>query len=211
MVVGKSVTYQASDMCHSPANQTAQQWFRSPGYIHTVLLDHLVPDTRYYYQYGNDQAGWSELASFHAAPAHPRTVRFVAFGDQDIVEASVNTSNYVYKEAVERDLDFVMHFGDLGYALGNAWRWDAWGTIISRGASQVPYMVTVGNHGEWVCEASVGASQQRMSARVREWDKDRGEGVNGDCVRGLESEKVTSGYVGRIFFRKYVFTFLFLL
>ena len=68
---------------------------------------------------------------------------------QDIVDASYNTSRFVSYEATQRDLDFVLHFGDLGYALGSAWKWDAWGTMVADGASRVPYMVSMGNHGMW--------------------------------------------------------------
>lgn len=143
---GTSKTYTNADLCHDPANSTAQQWFRNPGFMHSVLLTGLVPDAVYYYQYGNDAAGWSPLFSFRAAPKTARGVRFVAYGDQDIVEPSVNTSRFVSMEATQRGLDFVVHFGDLGYALGNAWRWDAWGSLVADGASRVPYMVSVGNH-----------------------------------------------------------------
>ena len=47
---GTSDTYAAGDLCHSPANLTAQQWFRNPGYTHTVAMTGLVPDARYFYQ-----------------------------------------------------------------------------------------------------------------------------------------------------------------
>ena len=124
------------------------QWFRSPGFIHTVTLNKLVPNTRYYYQYGNDQVGWSKIVSFRSAPSSTRNVLFAAYGDHDIGEAAHNTSRLVLQEAMQNDLDFVVHFGDLGYSLGAAWIWDAWGTMVSDMASRVPYMVSVGNHGK---------------------------------------------------------------
>ena len=65
---------------------------------------------------------------------------------QDVVEASQNTSNYVFAQASTGTLDFVLHFGDFGYAMGKHWIWDKWGTMISPGASLVPYMVSPGNH-----------------------------------------------------------------
>ena len=123
------------------------QWFRDPGFVHSVPLNGLTPDTMYYYQYGGP-AGWSATFSFHTAPSKSRGVHFIAFGDQDISEAGRNTSRFVSQEAVNSSLDFVCHFGDLGYALGHGWVWDAWGSIVSDGASRVPYMVSVGNHGD---------------------------------------------------------------
>ena len=144
---GTSTTYHNSDLCHAPANQTAQQWFRDPGFLHTIKMTNLAPNMLYFYQYGNDVQGWSSVYSFRSAPATPRNVRFVAYGDQDLSDGARNTSRYVSYEATQRDLDFVVHFGDLGYSLGNSWRWDAWGTLIADGASRVPYMVSIGNHG----------------------------------------------------------------
>ena len=37
-VAGSSGTYRALDMCSAPANQTGQQLFIDPGYMHRVLL-----------------------------------------------------------------------------------------------------------------------------------------------------------------------------
>ena len=40
----------------------------------------------------------------------------------------------------------LLHPGDLGYAMGSAYIWDVWGTLVEPITSRVPYMVTVGNH-----------------------------------------------------------------
>jgi hypothetical protein len=39
-------------MCSAPANQTGQQLFIDPGYMHRVLLKGLKADTDYYYTFG---------------------------------------------------------------------------------------------------------------------------------------------------------------
>ena len=49
---GSSGTYHAADMCSAPANQSGQQLFIDPGYMHRVLLRGLLPDTDYYYRFG---------------------------------------------------------------------------------------------------------------------------------------------------------------
>jgi len=46
------------------------------------------------------------------------------------------------------DVDFVIHYGDLGYAKGAVFLWDAWMSMMSYVGSRVPYMVSIGNHGE---------------------------------------------------------------
>ena len=38
------------------------------------------------------------------------------------------------------------HFGDISYACGVSGTWDAWFDLIEPYASQVPYMITIGNH-----------------------------------------------------------------
>jgi len=52
---------------------------------------------------------------------------------------------------VVRDLDagydsFLLHPGDLGYAMSSGYIWDVWGMLVAPIAARVPYMVTVGNH-----------------------------------------------------------------
>ena len=101
---------------------------------------------RYVYRVGNDEHGWSDEHNFQSAPNTPRTVRFVGFGDQSIEQGGKNTSYYVKKEVEENGSEFTLHFGDLGYALGKAWVWDRWGSMVSPGAAIAPYMVSVGNH-----------------------------------------------------------------
>merc|ERR1712038_567390 len=85
--IGSSATYSAIDICEEAANIEAQNLFRDPGFTHTVEMNNLEPDTRYYYQVGNDEHGWSDIYTFRSAPNHSRSVRFVAFGDEDITEA----------------------------------------------------------------------------------------------------------------------------
>jgi hypothetical protein len=51
-VEGTSTTYSAQDLCGAPANSTEPGYFTSPGYLHTVVLDQLQPNTLYHYQVG---------------------------------------------------------------------------------------------------------------------------------------------------------------
>ena len=120
--------------------------FKISGFTHTLEMSDLEPDTKYHYQVGNEEHGWSDVFNFKSAPNNPRSVRFVAFGDQDISQAAYNTSFYVRKEIEENDSEFTLHFGDLGYAMSRGWVWDRWGSIVSPGAALAPYMVSVGKN-----------------------------------------------------------------
>ena len=41
---------------------------------------------------------------------------------------------------------FALHIGDLGYAMGHAAVWEAFGEQVAPIARQIPYMVAIGNH-----------------------------------------------------------------
>jgi hypothetical protein len=58
-MTGSSGTYYATDMCSAPANQTGQQLYINPGFMHRVLLSGLQADTDYYYMYGTPLHGFS--------------------------------------------------------------------------------------------------------------------------------------------------------
>eukprot|EP00042_Codosiga_hollandica_P051427 m.631135 g.631135 ORF g.631135 m.631135 type:complete len:480 (-) comp58283_c0_seq22:2372-3811(-) len=149
LVNGTTSTYAASNMCNAPANITAQVYFRSPGYIHRVLLSGLAYSTTYYYKFGNDIDGWSLTYSFTSKPP-PSTpdVSFIAYADMGIWSglASVSTAVNVNEDIETGLYDFVLHHGDISYAMGNAYVWEDYFRIIESYATRVPYMVGIGNH-----------------------------------------------------------------
>jgi hypothetical protein len=125
-VRGTSGTYASADMCHAPANETNQQSFIDPGWIHSVLLTHLLPDTDYYFSFGGAD-GVSEQRQFRSRPdsatsgTPPRKeVRFLAFGDQDWDTGpggSPTTADNCLRDALESGYrDFVLHIGDIACA-----------------------------------------------------------------------------------------------
>lgn len=144
---GTSTTYQASDMCHGPANIPGQLHFRDPGFMHTVILHNLVPATTYYYRYGNSEDGWSTIESFHT---RPRTLEanFIAYADMGVNDspAAIDTSVRVYEEVLNGYDSFLLHFGDISYARGQASIWDTFFQLIEPYATKIPYMISIGNH-----------------------------------------------------------------
>ena len=161
---GVSRTYTASDMCGPPANDSTH--FIEPGYLHDVLLPDLQPSIVYYYKYGSEGT-FSNVSTFTTAAASgdPRPFKFVMYGDmggtvspgavvnvsQDvrmgmyISPGAATVARLVLKE-VQNGVAFVMHQGDLSYALGHTVSWDAWMTMIEPYATLAPYMVSIGNH-----------------------------------------------------------------
>lgn len=150
VVNGTSITYAASEMCDQPANTTSQVTFRDPGFIHTIVLSKLFPGQRYYYQAGNDVDGWSQTFSFKARkPAGAASTSFIAYADMGLAypPAAFTTAQLVNQD-VDGGVfdDFLLHFGDISYARGTAWMWDAYFRLIEPYAARTPYMVSIGNH-----------------------------------------------------------------
>ncbi|GAB9466860.1 Calcineurin-like phosphoesterase [Globisporangium polare] len=148
---GSSTTYKASDMCHAPATTTSQQFFRDPGFMHTVVMTRLQPDEVYYYQYGNDQDGWSHTRSFRSKPktGAQETANFIAYADMGVdgAPAAQSTAARVFVDVAGGGYDsFLLHFGDISYARGEGSVWDKFFHLIEPYATRTPYMVSIGNH-----------------------------------------------------------------
>jgi hypothetical protein len=133
---GSSTTYAAADFCGPPANQTAQAWFRDPGFMHHVLMTNLLPDgSRYYYSVGNDVEGWSAEFSFLSpraavplAEASAAPIRFLALADHGVAfpgGAPQKTAANLFAEATgqggtaEPYDAFVLHPGDIAFVLSS--------------------------------------------------------------------------------------------
>lgn len=158
---GQSTTYANTDLCQEPANSTGIGKFVSPGSLHTVILDGLVPDTTYRYKVGvkkreefhSDEIVKSEKSyTFTTAPVIGSNdpFAFIAFGDQGCPIDGWAMGGNMSTLMVERELDnaeipirAVHHFGDLSYARGNGHMWDAWLDMIQVYTSRVPLLVGV--------------------------------------------------------------------
>jgi len=145
---GSSVTYTADMMCGSPANTESASTFIDPGYTHDVLLAQLLPATKYYYRFGTHEYGFSTERYFKTAPLLGNPVnRFIAYGDMgDDLPGSQGVAQRLMAEVIEVDTDFILHFGDISYAVGRGSLWETFCNLIDPIASFSPYMVSIGNH-----------------------------------------------------------------
>uniref|UniRef100_A0A7S1N1W9 Purple acid phosphatase n=1 Tax=Eutreptiella gymnastica TaxID=73025 RepID=A0A7S1N1W9_9EUGL len=167
---GTSTTYNVTELgqCKRGGHRGkswARSYFIDPGHIHTVYLSNLSPGQRYWYRFGSPllQDGWSGVYSFVAPDNSPRPFSFVAFGDMgtatwedmkrfpdywDCPEAH-STANRLSAQLTEDKappFEFVMHLGDISYAVGYAPRWEQFHHLVTPVASAVPYLVLDGNH-----------------------------------------------------------------
>ena len=154
-------------------------------YLHAEL-DHLLPDTTYYYVVGHqgyDPAGararLGGIASFRTAPrpGHGGGFRFTAFGDQGIGYNAVATSTLIEGLAPA----FHVHMGDLSYANSDgggdltdaydARLWDSFFVQNEPVASQIPWMMAIGNHEmeAWYSEDRYGGVRARFTMPDNAW------------------------------------------
>mmetsp|Transcript_20846 Transcript_20846/g.25810 ORF Transcript_20846/g.25810 Transcript_20846/m.25810 type:complete len:433 (+) Transcript_20846:5-1303(+) len=160
--IGTSDTYKASDMCQSPANLMEAGKFTDPGMLHTVILDNLDPDTRYWYKVGIFSDGqkcgddnyydvcWSDLKQFITEP-HAQNYSLIVYGDQGAPSVGwdggyLMTANLTSREVIDGDARIVHIIGDLSYANGAGHVWDSYMEMIEPFAAHVPLMAGVGNH-----------------------------------------------------------------
>ncbi|XP_077214877.1 putative inactive purple acid phosphatase 2 [Tasmannia lanceolata] len=148
--------YERSDMCDSPANDSVG--WRDPGFIHDGVMKNLKKGERYYYRVGSNAGGWSATHSFVSRDSDSdETIAFL-FGDMGTSvpyatfirtqEESISTVKWILRdiEALGNKPAFISHIGDISYARGFSWLWDAFFTQIEPLASKVPYHVCIGNH-----------------------------------------------------------------
>ncbi|XP_020583862.1 probable inactive purple acid phosphatase 1 [Phalaenopsis equestris] len=154
-----TLTISRSSMCGSPAKTVG---WRDPGFIHTSFLKDLWPNLIYTYKLGhrlfNGSYVWSRSYIFKASPypGQDSLQQIVIFGDMGKAEAdgsnefanfqpgSLNTTYQLIRDL--KNIDLVLHIGDLCYANGYISQWDQFTAQIEPIASRVPYMVGSGNH-----------------------------------------------------------------
>eukprot|EP00731_Ephydatia_muelleri_P016712 Em0009g1136a len=181
--VGSTRTYNYTDMCGPPANTS--EAFVDPGYLHDALLTGLAPSTKYYYQYG-DGSLFSAVTSFITSP-EPYTFSmqpftFITYGDMGLSPApgASKVAAMVLQE-VENGVSFVMHQGDLSYALGHAYIWDAWMSLIEPYSSRAPYMVSIGNHEQDHTMGGANDPSHASGNGFHPWWGNYGDDSGGEC------------------------------
>lgn len=163
----ESATYLANEMCGSPASDSG---YRNPGTFFTARIAGLAPGSRVAYRVGSPRA-WSREAHFRAPLAPGARVKLFAFGDlgQHPTDDSAmpcndpaqwycpfdwrfgdpgapSTNAAMLADHRREAADLVVHNGDISYAMGYSAEWEIFHDNIQALASEVPWMVTLGNH-----------------------------------------------------------------
>ncbi|CAK9192348.1 unnamed protein product [Sphagnum jensenii] len=157
---GGSSTSTVSTFNQSQVESPAADFgWHDPGYIHTASMTGLVPSTSYSYYYGSSVAGLTANKTFTTPPAAGgSSLRVVMYGDMGKAERDNSDEHYVQPGALgvidavserlstDKDVDMVIHIGDISYATGFLVEWDSFLEMITPVASAVSYMTAIGNH-----------------------------------------------------------------
>lgn len=161
----ESTTYGPNDLCNAPANETSMDFWQWPGVFWHATLRGLAPSTRYFVRPVAGGVAGDETSFVTGKTLGPDIpVTFASYGDMsdtyyvldgDSSRSAPNggpgatgTASRLRQRIDEfKDIDFVTHYGDLGYAKGAIWLWDAWMSMMSYVAGGsgegggVPYLV----------------------------------------------------------------------
>lgn len=135
-----------------PPAQSAAQAPEVQYYLHAAVKN-LRPGTTYYYTVGHqgyDSPGFS--GSFTTAPNRAEPFTFTAFGDHGVTYDAIGTANLI----LAQNPAFHLHAGDVSYAENGGdglltdpydpRAWDSYFTEIASVATQLPWMISLGNH-----------------------------------------------------------------
>lgn len=111
---------------------------------HAAVVRRLKPDSRYRYRVGVPGA-WSNWRSFRTAHGPHRPWRFVYFGDaqKGLASAWPRTVDRALKG---RDVDLLLHAGDLVDDPTHDTQWSAWFRALDPYRRTTPMLPAVGNH-----------------------------------------------------------------
>jgi predicted phosphodiesterase len=112
-------------------------------FIHKTWLKNLRPGQRYSYRIADSESE-SDFYSFRTVPADTNEVNFIVYGDS---RTNPETHRKIVEQIIKKNVDFVVHTGDL---VTDGDDYDQWGPQFFeplRGLSEsVPVYIAKGNH-----------------------------------------------------------------
>jgi len=131
------------------------------GNIHRATMRNLTPASTTYYRVGSQYTiggkkewVWSKEFSYRVKPNDSmmddsHIVKLAAYGDMGVFPTSFQfVKALVEREVEKKELDFILHAGDLAYGFGNFTKWNMWFDMIQDVAAFTPYMTCPGNRDE---------------------------------------------------------------
>lgn len=131
-------------------------------HYHSVILDHLKPDTLHAYRVGDGKKRWSEWIQFKTAANKPEPFSFVYFGDAQNDVHSRWSRVIRMAHQIAPDAAFALHAGDLINRANSDTEWAGWFEAGSYLHAQWTGIPVVGNH-EYRNTNAAEESQRKMS------------------------------------------------
>jgi len=116
------------------------------GTIHHVELTNLKPSTMYYYICGDISSDTQSDIKMFSTTSHVGSNFPATFGIVGDVGQTNDSQSTIYNLNNHKDIQIILHAGDLSYADCNQKLWDSYGELIEPLASRIPWMVGPGNH-----------------------------------------------------------------
>ena len=142
--------YSANGAWTSFPNQDVPYILQRHLYVCKAFMTGLVHNQLYAYRVGSDTYGWTSQYTFQAKRDFKDNpiARLLIYGDLGVGEQIVPTVSRLIQETYTYDYDAVIHNGDFAYDLDSdqGERGDIFLRSIEPIASQLPYMVSQGNH-----------------------------------------------------------------
>lgn len=118
-------------------------------YLNQAVITDLDPLCVYQYRVGSFLTMSPYFRISGLAPgASTRKVTYAVIGDMGVGGNSSYVRDHLHELAVNRNIDAILHVGDMAYSLNDKWKQtaDRYFTEMEPIASYVPYMVIPGNH-----------------------------------------------------------------
>lgn len=116
------------------------------GIIHHVTLTNLLPSTTYNYICGNIFEGSDFIINSFTTLPEIGSTNFITFGIIGDIGQTNDTKLTLKHIQSKRNIQMILHAGDLSYADCNQKLWDSYGLLIEPVSSKIPWMVGPGNH-----------------------------------------------------------------
>ncbi len=119
-------------------------------FIHKIQLLNLIPNTIYYFRFGNDISGYSKEYHFQSLPGDNTSIEIVQGGDMDIKRNFSKLANDVITDKTMA----ILIGGDIAYADGsliNVYKWKTWFNLMKKVMVRpnnrvIPIISAIGNH-----------------------------------------------------------------
>jgi hypothetical protein len=116
------------------------------GTIHHVELTNLKPSTQYFYICGDSNSDTQSSVFNFTTTSHVGSFYSATFGVVGDLGQTTDSEQTIYHLSNNKNIQLILHPGDLSYADCNQQLWDSYGELIEPLASQIPWMVGPGNH-----------------------------------------------------------------